>query len=66
MIATTTWNAATSDELENVTGGMMMPVHEKVEKELNKKIKGLGAGNLSDYVGEFGPQGRIPYIGAGL
>lgn len=57
------WTPVTAAELESVTGGMMVPVHERVENELKKKIKGLGAGNVSDYVGEFGVEGRIPYVG---
>lgn len=58
----TTCQPVTAEELQNVTGGRMILPHTRLENELTKKIKG-NAGNVSDYVGEFGVEGRIPYVG---
>jgi hypothetical protein len=57
-----TLNQVSAEELENVTGGMAFLPHKRLEKEL-KDLWTPDAGNLSDYVGEFGVEGRIPYIG---
>ena len=57
-----TWNELSAEDLEQVTGGMMVLPHTRLENQL-KALLSPNAGNLSDYVDPFGPEGRRPYIG---
>ncbi|HMO85394.1 MAG TPA: hypothetical protein PKC18_10790 [Lacipirellulaceae bacterium] len=62
MNVTTSWNDVATEQLVHVAGGLRMLPHKQLEKELAKLIKG-NAGNVSDYVSEWGDAGRIPYVG---